>query len=716
LGEHWSPFVFFLINCLTNNFKPMKKYFMLFAAAVFATFSAKSQAVECTVGNNFGGTFAPCSETPPETVDIAGFEIWRADNYTLEGIKQNGQYTIDVCTDFDGLPDGTVWPVQITVVGPSGTVDFGTDPGSDCALTFTAPEDGTYEVYFHEEGVCNDDNSAQEDNGVPRLTFLGGASCQPAPVCDGGVLDDSNTAAAICPGESTTIAITGTVIPAETTDTDPDVVLPGLALGFTPVPNSGTGGNEFGFTIFGFTPDDFDPNGSGPYSFDNDVNGILSLNLLPPLAGEWVIQPFVYANEGLLDLCALTDGSVTVDFLQLGDPNCDEAITTCEAGTLDVASVATQLCSGETTDFNITGVTVPNALAGAGFRALFEPVEGSGSGGPFAGEPDPGFFINFAAPAPGEENADVTYTLSASLFEILGELDPPIVPLNGEWTITNGVRESGATNDFCDQTDPVTINFGEAGDPGCPAACENPFPQVDVNSLTVDVLPNGSIVFNWQPVAGQIGCRVRATVGDFNNPSQVGTFIKAGPNANQFIAPFNLLNNFTTYNFQVQCGCSQQPLVVGQYVGPVSIFYQAPSSIVANGSDLTAQNIRLRVDNSANVKTKSETLVPIEMWREKPMGQISPREVETEAPNANTFEVFPNPTTGVVNFDYEANANGFVNVRVFDMLGKAVSDETVAVNEGRNFLNFDLSGNEAGIYMIEVREGENATIARVMLK
>jgi hypothetical protein len=81
-----------------------------------------------------------------------------------------------------------------------------------------------------------------------------------------------------------------------------------------------------------------------------------------------------------------------------------------------------------------------------------------------------------------------------------------------------------------------------------------------------------------------------------------------------------------------------------------------------------------------------------------------------------SFDVFPNPTAGSVNLNYAAAAEGLVNVRVFDLVGKAVADYSFAVNEGSNFLSLDLSSFEKGLYVIEVLENGTSSTSKVVLK
>ncbi len=146
----------------------MKKIFFLGAAAVLSAFTAFSQ---CDVGGtNFGSVNAPCSDTQPVSVDIAGFEVWRGDIYSIENVQAGASYSVDICQG----TGGTAWSASLTVVAPSGDIEaFGTDVGSICELSFIATESGTYNMFVNEVGECP--GVAQEvDNGVPRANYFSG--------------------------------------------------------------------------------------------------------------------------------------------------------------------------------------------------------------------------------------------------------------------------------------------------------------------------------------------------------------------------------------------------------------------------------------------------------------------------------------------------------------------------------------------------------------
>ncbi|MGB6035665.1 MAG: hypothetical protein WBG42_05320, partial [Cryomorphaceae bacterium] len=464
--------------------------------------------------------------------------------------------------------------------------------------------------------------------------------------CEAGVADFSATDASVCPGVSTELTVNGLTIPAAG----------GGAVRFTPVPGSGAGGTGGTVTITGYTAADFNP-----YTVNSDINGVLSFNGLPPLAGQWELAPYVYADA--LDVFAACDSTdkVIVDFLSIGAPGCGgTTVTDCEAGVLDVASIPSEVCPLIPFDYNVTGVTIPNSPVAGAFRIDFDPVPGSGAGGPFAGafvltfavpagsvdedilvgidnilttaggapaltgqwtltgrvitgatscdslppvtvdfltaadagcipvttceagvvdqagidndlcpdettdynltgftipntpvpgeyiiefapipgsgsggpfgaEPDPAFFLTLNAAA-GTENADATVTIGATLLDAVGEELPPLI---GQWSI-RGAIATGAT--LCDSVPAVVIDFLDENDPACGGVvpCANPYPAVDNASLSAVQNGNGSITFSWAPINGQIGCQVNARVGDPSSPTVQTSIIIGGAGASSF--------------------------------------------------------------------------------------------------------------------------------------------------------------------------------------
>lgn len=646
--------------------------------------------------------------------------------------------------------------------------------------------------------------------------------------CEAGVADFSATESSVCPAVSTELTVTGITIPAGG----------GAAVQFTPVPGSGAGGTGAQVVITGYEIADFDP-----YLIDNDIQGVLSFNSLPPLVGEWELKPYVYADAAdVFTKCDSTAG-VIVDFLSVGAPGCDgTAVTDCEAGTLDAAIIPAEVCPEIPFSYSVTGITIPNSPVAGGYRIDFDAVPGSGAGGPFGGEPDPSFFLTLGTPGAGAENVDANVTIDNILTTAGGA-----PAMTGEWVLTGKVVTGGTA---CDSVPPVTVNFLPDGAPGCvppppceagsaasvdqtvcpgddvvleltgedfesaadielvwifidtvsdevfvfplpstspatynftgdlnaelalaglptlppgvylsfagvfdeltgycdfteeasdffltildendpecagPPPCTLPYPQVDNSSLTVVENPNGSVTVSWQPIAGQIGCLLNARVGEINNPAVNTNIIVPGPNAGSFTAGAPVLQNyqFATLNFRVRCGCQQNPTVVGgPFTDWVSLFYFGPGSGIA-----AQQTGKVQIDSrivSLTPKSQTRDEVSVEGTFPKYVGNvrsIHPDMLDVKLPSnkteRNSFELYPNPSNGAVNVNYTATLEGIVNVRVFDLIGKAVSDKSVAVNKGENFMNLDLSSLEKGVYIVEIMDNGVSSTAKVVLK
>ncbi len=105
----------------------------------------------------------------------------------------------------------------------------------------------------------------------------------------------------VCPGESFSAALSGNSTPGS------------YSLSFSNTNTNGTGGIEEPVTITGYVDGDF------PLMIDEDINGVLSFNQLPPLAGTWEVKVIVVDGA---DLDCDSTSSFTVNFLTANDPLC----------------------------------------------------------------------------------------------------------------------------------------------------------------------------------------------------------------------------------------------------------------------------------------------------------------------------------------------------------------------------------------------------------
>jgi hypothetical protein len=68
--------------------------------------------------------------------------------------------------------------------------------------------------------------------------------------------------------------------------------------------------------------------------------------------------------------------------------------------------------------------------------------------------------------------------------------------------------------------------------------------------------------------------------------------------------------------------------------------------------------------------------------------------------NPDDFLIIPNPTTGVFSLRYTLKDNEVGKVKIYDNLGKIIL--VSAIEPSNNYLNFDLSGIQAGVYYLKV--------------
>lgn len=71
--------------------------------------------------------------------------------------------------------------------------------------------------------------------------------------------------------------------------------------------------------------------------------------------------------------------------------------------------------------------------------------------------------------------------------------------------------------------------------------------------------------------------------------------------------------------------------------------------------------------------------------------------------------IYPNPSNGSMVVDYHSTSNSAVTLTAYDMLGKVVFSETSFATEGDNSFSVNVSNIATGIYMFEVRNGNEAS-------
>lgn len=71
--------------------------------------------------------------------------------------------------------------------------------------------------------------------------------------------------------------------------------------------------------------------------------------------------------------------------------------------------------------------------------------------------------------------------------------------------------------------------------------------------------------------------------------------------------------------------------------------------------------------------------------------------------------IYPNPSNGNMVVEYSSTANTSVQLIAYDMLGKVIFNQSTFANEGTNTFSVNISNIATGMYMFEVRNGNEAS-------
>jgi hypothetical protein len=197
--------------------------------------------------------------------------------------------------------------------------------------------------------------------------------------------------------------------------------------------------------------------------------------------------------------------------------------------------------------------------------------------------------------------------------------------------------------------------------------CVAPYPQVV--GLTTVVQPNG-VLLSWDPIPGSLGCQIQGGIAG----STALTLIQVNePEMSSFFIPPSQLPVNDTYRVRVRCGCSLNPPVAGAWTSFQNFNWNNASGLMPQAENsFAATNERL--------------------------------------------EAFPNPSQGALTVQINAQVDGIMYIRLYDMQGKMVFAESKAALAGANQFNFDFGNLPESIYLLQVG-GDHLPVqsTRVML-
>ncbi len=80
------------------------------------------------------------------------------------------------------------------------------------------------------------------------------------------------------------------------------------------------------------------------------------------------------------------------------------------------------------------------------------------------------------------------------------------------------------------------------------------------------------------------------------------------------------------------------------------------------------------------------------------------------------FKIFPNPTQGKITVSFRTEKDGPVSVKLLDANGRVVVDEEVQVLNGFFSAEYNIEGKAKGIYLLQLKQGEDWRHEKIVMK
>jgi len=202
-----------------------------------------------------------------------------------------------------------------------------------------------------------------------------------------------------------------------------------------------------------------------------------------------------------------------------------------------------------------------------------------------------------------------------------------------------------------------------------------------------DVLGPATVEYTVSDLAGNVGtCTITIDVVDDIGP---------------------VINLVSPATFPVDCGTFadyvELATATDNYDGVITENMVIDASAV-NDAENGSYTITYSVSDAAgNIATATRTII------------ISACTGIEEAYFSNFIDLYPNPTTGLVNIKYDLNNSDSFNISVFNMVGEQVINAGSNQLNGSNELTLDLSGQLEGIYFVRFENEEGIATKKITL-
>jgi hypothetical protein len=101
-------------------------------------------------------------------------------------------------------------------------------------------------------------------------------------------------------------------------------------------------------------------------------------------------------------------------------------------------------------------------------------------------------------------------------------------------------------------------------------------------------------------------------------------------------------------------------------------------------------------------------------WSEVRSFLVNPQSVN-DIFTSDNVSIYPNPSNGMVNINFNAIKQSEVEVKVYDLIGKTIFNQTVNFDSGLSSQTIDLTKFNEGIYLIELSSEEDTFTGKIII-
>lgn len=124
-----------------------------------------------------------------------------------------------------------------------------------------------------------------------------------------------------------------------------------------------------------------------------------------------------------------------------------------------------------------------------------------------------------------------------------------------------------------------------------------------------------------------------------------------------------------------------------------------------NDEDSGNQTARILFRKKVTISKLHESEAVLDKMASKKMGALDPLELI----------YYPNPSNGRFTLKMKLNGNQPLGVSITDLSGKVIFEEQLKTFDGNYSREFDLTGQPAGIYLLQVVQGNNRLVRKIMI-